>query len=87
MAVNVASDMSKVLKKLSDESILKQSELAELLGYRKQDMNSLLTGRKSKDVTAGKAIQVADALGYQLVLVPKGKKLPEGSEVISVVDY
>lgn len=81
-----ATNIAKVLKKLSDESVLKQIELAELLGYRKQNLNGILSGRRCNDMTAGLAIRIADKLGYQMVFVPKGKKLPEGSEVVEIVD-
>lgn len=60
-------------------TVLSQNKVAAALGMSPQSMSQRLY---AKDVKAGFVADVADVLGYQLVLVPKGTRLPGGSIVI-----
>ncbi len=51
-------------------------ELARMVGVSKQAMTERLM---PKNTSVGVACEVADALGYEMALVPKGSDYPEGS--------
>ena len=52
------------------------SRLATELGIKRQSMNSALN---RGDMRVGFVARAADLLGYDLVAVPKGSRLPNGS--------
>lgn len=53
------------------------SELAALCNVSKQAMNRRFSWRQNCSV--GLAAEMAEALGYELAVVPKGSNYPEGS--------
>lgn len=50
---------------------LRQLDIAEASGFRKSQISTWLSGRTSMDT--GSVIRVANALGYDLALVPRAE--------------
>lgn len=61
---------------LSESSGWSQNRLGAELGYTKQVMHDRMT---TKDAKAGFLADAVSLLGYKLVVVPPGSKLPVGS--------
>lgn len=71
------------MKGILKASPLKEVELAELMGTTPQNLNNKLSTGCRKDITVRLASEILGYLGYQVAMVPKGKRLPEGSVLVS----
>jgi len=70
-----------VLRKVIDESAAwSQNRLAVEVGLTPQAMSNRM--KPGRDMKAGFVARVLGVLGYQLVAVPKGVRLPAGSIVV-----
>ncbi|MBP3884056.1 MAG: Lrp/AsnC family transcriptional regulator [Olsenella sp.] len=71
-----------ILRKLIDDStVWSQNRIAPEVGLSPQAMTNRMKG--DRNMKAEFAAQVLDVLGYQLVVVPKGNRLPKGSFVVT----
>lgn len=80
--MEMASNVVRVVREVMDGSHLKRVEIAEMLGISPQRVSNLVSERTHADMPAGTAAKLLDLLGYQLVAVPKGKRLPDGSVTV-----
>lgn len=51
-------------------------------GITKTAVHGALNGRKQKSMSVDRAVCFLDKLGYEMVAVPKGSRLPNGSMAI-----
>lgn len=80
----MVSNINSEIRSLIESSPLNQTDVGRSVGMSAQSMNNLLARNDAKVSTV---IDVLETLGYQLVIVPKGKRLPDSSVVVrKVVD-
>ncbi len=73
-------DAKDVLRDLIEESpVWSQNKLGAKLGFTPQAMNHRM---RAVDLKAGFLADALSALGYELVAVPVGSRLPNGSRTI-----
>lgn len=72
-------DVDAVLEAMAERGVTR-AELARMLGVRPPVVTQML-GRRQSAMGADRLARVMDALGYDLVFVPKGRRLPEGAKV------
>ena len=65
-----------ILRVMEDTGVTK-AELARRRGVRPQSVNSMFADQRS--ITVERAASNARAVGYRVVLMPAGRKLPPGS--------
>lgn len=74
-------NMREVLRHLIDTStVWSQNKLASRIGLTSQAMTNRM--KPDRDMKVGFAVDVLEAMGYQLVVVPPESKLPQGSIVV-----
>lgn len=76
-------DARQVLRQLIDGSASwSQNRLAAYIGLTSQAMGNRMSASRASSMRVAFVVDVLDALGYDLVAVPKGSRLPNGSMVI-----
>lgn len=76
--MNILEAMNAVIS----ASPLSKADIARLEGVSYANMANMLSPSNRKDMAAGKAARILGMLGYDLVLVPRGKRLPDGCIVV-----
>ena len=74
-------NMIQAIRAARDASGLTEREVGDQVGMSAQCVHNKIAAAKA-DIRAGNAVMFLDAMGYQLAVVPKGKRLPQGSIVV-----
>lgn len=77
-------NISQAINEIIEKSTWNKSRLAACLGIKNQGLNNRLKANKSMRVDS--AIEIADVLGYELMLVPKGTRRPDNSIALSLTE-
>lgn len=70
------------LRALIDESPYNKTQVGEMSGLGPQGLANTLRTPEGRGITTTKLLKVMGVLGYRVVLVPAGAKLPQGSVVV-----
>lgn len=71
-----------IVNGIFEKSTWTKAAVARELNIYAQRLNGWLTEGSSPKVS--KMVRILDTVGYELVVVPKGSKLPNGSEVVTL---
>lgn len=72
------------VKEVAARTGFTMARIAALLGVTPQMVNGYVN--RSKSMRASNMAAMCDAMGYDVVLVPRGSRLPQGSVVVGVQD-
>lgn len=73
-------DIKQIMRTLTEESpVWSQNKVAGEIGLTPQNMSQKM---RSSDIRVGVAAAYLDVLGYELAVVPKRSRLPQGSIVV-----
>ena len=68
------------IKRLMNEQHVTLEAMGERMGgITKAAVHGALSGKKQKSMSVDRAVGFLDNLGYEMVVVPKGSRLPNGS--------
>lgn len=77
-------DIRKIIEGLMEEQhVTLEAMGARVGGVSKQSVFNVLRGGRQKTMGVDRAARFLEALGYELVAVPKGSRLPNGGIAVS----
>lgn len=75
-----------IINNIIKESSWTKARIARLLGKTPQSINDRLSTKKKKALGVNTAMEMLDLLGYEMLVVPKGTRLPQGAYRVTFED-
>lgn len=73
-------DISSAVKQVIKDTGFSMQRIANVMGITQQSVSSFVN--RSRSMKVDNAVKVLDAMAYDLVIVPRGSRLPKGSIVV-----
>lgn len=80
------SNIKEIVNAVIKSSPINKSDIARAKGLTVQNFCNRLVGKSRKDMSCANAADLLSFCGYQLVVVPKGAKLPSNSHVVELLE-